>query len=84
MSEDIDLKGICEICNVKAIKENDKLCSELNIMEAGIYELANLLDRGVCELEQDEDGWFIHDIYNDIYITSPDLRGLIMKIGEER
>ena len=81
MTNLIEELEICNSCLKDCVKGYSKLRSELNTMEAGIERLANLLDRGVCELEQDEDGWFIHDIYNDVYITSPDLRKLIMQLG---
>ena len=90
MSEDIDLKGICEICNVKAIKENDKLSSEFAIMEAGIEKIDNLLSLGgeygdIYFLQKNTNGIAIYDGNTEcVLYEASNLKELIMKIGEER
>ena len=89
MTEETDLSGICEICNVKAIKENDKLRSELDIMEVGIEKIDNLLSLGgeygdICFLQKNTNGIAIYDGNTEcVLYDASNLKELIIKMGEE-
>jgi len=84
MSKEIEELEICNSCLKLSVKAYSKLRSKFDIMVAGIDKAARLLDGGVCELAQDEDRWFIHNVYDDVYIISPTLKGLIMQLGRMR
>jgi len=90
MSEERDLSGICEICNVESIKENDRLRSELNIIKAGIEKLNKFMtgfdDRTIeCEMN-----YFVNKRY--VYLidevgtkleSASTLLSLIEMVGEK-
>ena len=88
MTKEEDLSGICEICNVKAIKENDKLRSELDILKAGIKKIDIMLkDEGYHVQINPNHDISLYISYNPCYSfavdTATTLEELIIKIGEE-
>ena len=90
MTEEKDLSGICEICNVKAIKENDKLCSELYILKAGIDKLNKFMtgfdDRTIeCEMDYLANMRYVYliDEVGSKLESASTLLNLIKKVGEK-